>query len=367
MAIKGQASAAMFDKLFERFLQDNRWREVWLLTASALDEASVFLTSFRRAVDRFIAGDKKLEEMARRAYDLAQASPLEYEIERVRGSYWRLFFDRSRPLNEVLALPANNIVAHYLSEAHSLACDLANEYAGDLGRARQLVDALLRARFHVRQNVFNVRQDIGPVTGKNGPAYNVARRLKQAMITEDPVELYQGLTLLLPDMYRVLIDSFHQFSTHPDYLLERNYIVAALVIDLAGITEDIQNDSSPELVQVFADYLAALADWSNGSCYPGLDTALAALLVPAADADSTTWEAFLEQIEGLQEYIDQVIKWELSEKQAERIAQYFQAINLFEACLYVSYATNREAIRESLLLPPGMWQPDSDEGSEWGL
>jgi hypothetical protein len=72
-------------------------------------------------------------------------------------------------------------------------------------------------------------------------------------------------------------------------------------------------------------------------------------------------------IKRLPTYIDTVIGWELSDEQTKKVERYFQAVNLLEECLDVAYAANRDEIRASLLLPPGMWQPGSGEGNEWGL
>jgi hypothetical protein len=113
--------------------------------------------------------------------------------------------------------------------------------------------------------------------------------------------------------------------------------------------------------------LKALADWSQSSCYPGLDTALATLQVPVADADTALWDAFIAELNHLPTYIDNVIGWELSEEQAEKVERYFEAVNLLEECLDVAYAANRDEIRASLLLPPGMWQPGGGEGNTWNL
>jgi hypothetical protein len=152
----------------------------------------------------------------------------------------------------------------------------------------------------------------------------------------------------------------------PDYAVLRDQSLVQFIPELAAMADRAHAGQSHEVIEAFLTYVDALRDWSTGSCYPGLDAAFAAISVPPVDADSDTWNAFVDQFRHLTACIDQEIGWEISEEQAERINNYFYAINLLEACLDVAYAPNRNAIRESLLLPPGEWKPDEPK-NDWGL
>jgi hypothetical protein len=195
----------------------------------------------------------------------------------------------------------------------------------------------------------------------------IPQELEQLNRIEDPQQLYNKLTRLVSDVYMVLIELLQQVAAEPDYPLLRDIGLAALVPNLKQVATTIRSDPTPELVQALAAYLTALAEWAQGSCYPGLDTALAALEVPAIDADAAQWDTFIAELKRLSTYIDTVIGWELSDEQTKKVERYFQAVNLLEECLDVAYAANRDEIRASLLLPPGMWQPGSGEGNDWGL
>jgi hypothetical protein len=48
---------------------------------------------------------------------------------------------------------------------------------------------------------------------------------------------------------------------------------------------------------------------------------------------------------------------EMSGEQANRLAEYFAANRLLLECLDTAHVSNRQAIEDSLLLPPGMWDP----------
>jgi hypothetical protein len=45
----------------------------------------------------------------------------------------------------------------------------------------------------------------------------------------------------------------------------------------------------------------------------------------------------------------------LSEERADRLADYFAVNCLLLECLDLAHVSNRQAIEDSLLLPPGMW------------
>lgn len=362
MAIKEEASARTFAQLFQRFLSDNRWREVFLLTASTLKEASVFLTMFRVAVDAFIAGDETLVAMAHWADGQAQATPVTARSEQVRRMYWSAVLDRASDrafagdLDLDLAIDLASARASDRARASASARDLAS--ASD--RASALARALARASASASDLASASARDL-----ERDLANALDRDFANAR-TSDFRQLYTELTRLMPVVYTLLVELLEQVIAEPEYPLLRNYKLPQLVPDLKLLVAKIHRDPTPAMVQAFAAYLAALANWSKGSCYPDLDTALAALVVPGADADNAAWGAFVKQVEQLPEHIDRVIGWELSAEQAQRLEQYFQAVNLLEDCLDIAYAANRDEIRASLLLPPGAWQPGTGESS-WGL
>jgi hypothetical protein len=149
-----------------------------------------------------------------------------------------------------------------------------------------------------------------------------------------------------------------------------------LVPGLRDIIRAVREEPEPELLAAFAAYLPALADWSAGSCFPGLEQALRTLAVPDAAAEGSAWDALEEQVdEIIANHIDSVIGWgwgwELSEEQTRRAADYLEATKLLRECLGLAAVSDRQAVEDTLLLPPGAWhlpQPGSapaDDPATW--
>jgi hypothetical protein len=85
-----------------------------------------------------------------------------------------------------------------------------------------------------------------------------------------------------------------------------------------------------------------------------LAAALAALPRPAQEWTQAQWQDYEKSLRAVAlKYRDIGHKWELNDEQYERMAQYLQASQLLVDCLQVAYVTDREAIENGLLLPPG--------------
>jgi hypothetical protein len=63
--VVGNASKGTLKRLINNHLTDDRWREVFLLTASLLDDADIFFNQFNQAIDELISGDEVLVGMLR--------------------------------------------------------------------------------------------------------------------------------------------------------------------------------------------------------------------------------------------------------------------------------------------------------------
>ncbi len=303
-AIVKEASEAMFNKLFDRFLHDNRWREVLLLTASALTDphASLFLRCFRQAVDARIGTDPDLCQIAawvqEQATQAAQASE-HYSQYQLRQWYWYV--------------------------ARDLALDLDLALALDLDLAREL-----------------------------------SAKLDQMMSLEDESARAAAMRALLPDVYHLHCALLAEVAQDPDYPLVRDASLAGYVFEtLPDLARQLQDHPSPELHRAGAALLASLVQWSTGSCFTGVDTALAALTLPAPAAPDRAWAAWDTQLATIQQayFAICITAEQLYKGQYERLAQYFNATALLVECLALAPATQRTAIHASLLLPPGQWQP----------
>jgi hypothetical protein len=79
------------------------------------------------------------------------------------------------------------------------------------------------------------------------------------------------------------------------------------------------------------------------------------MLIPS-DEDSGHFRESFQAI--MCEYCDYGYDEVLDERQVNQLKNYFTANHLLLECLDVAYVSNRQAIEDSLLLPPGMWDPE---------
>jgi hypothetical protein len=93
----------------------------------------------------------------------------------------------------------------------------------------------------------------------------------------------------------------------------------------------------------------------------GLDTlhrALSALALSPEDASTRDWRAFADCIQRIMiEHRDIGHNWNFIEDQAHCLERYFYAAELLVQCLNLAVVTDRAAIENRLLLPPG-WDED---------
>lgn len=363
-AIEADASPALFKHLFERYLTDNRWREVFLLTASLLDNADEFLTAMRTAIDTLIAGDATLEAMAAWADQQARVCSAPFALEALRGGYWYLPFTRASTntnaffsaINLVNTIDHNRALIHVLANALILVRALAHARADNLDRHCQRTStgalALDRALSDVSSGVPHF------VTASENSDVNIG--VLDFVTALENVDTLHGLTVLLPQAMQIVNDAMQHFTTQPYYSIIREDSLVLLVAGLRDIGRRVHQNPDLALAQPFARHITVMAEWSRGSLFTGLDQVLASLNVPAADADTTAWEQFDQEIERIiADHIDRVIGWDLTEEQAEQVEAYLRTTHLLAECLDLAYTSQRKALRASLLLPPGQWQSAS--------
>lgn len=84
-----------------------------------------------------------------------------------------------------------------------------------------------------------------------------------------------------------------------------------------------------------------------------LHTALTRQTTPTANASQEEWTAFAEQLRQIMiEHSNIGHDWNLTLEQIQTLNNYLRANQLLLQCLEVAYVTNREAIKDRLLLPP---------------
>lgn len=138
-----------------------------------------------------------------------------------------------------------------------------------------------------------------------------------------------------------------------DYPLIRDASLVELVIGLQDTAGVVRQESDEALHTAFAEYTGGLATWSRGSCFPGLDDALAQLTVPAFGADDAAWSAFDQTVRQIKTtHLDSIVGTALSDEQSERLDRYFYANTLLVECLDLAYVDDRDALKAQVQLPP---------------
>jgi hypothetical protein len=153
--IVANATKGTLTNLVREHCTDGRWREVFLLTASLLPDASQFMKTFRRGVDELLGGDEKLRELLTWGYKrsilvqddpwLVQASFLYMEISYTDINYaltldhkWaNLAFNNELDLDDALTLTLAITLDHKRAQTYARAYDYArhlglNELAKEL-------------------------------------------------------------------------------------------------------------------------------------------------------------------------------------------------------------------------------------------
>jgi hypothetical protein len=136
------AGAGWLKSLFDQYLTDDRWREVFLLTASMLDDADLFFEQFARALERMAREEDLTADLVSWADEQAKRSGS-------KGTEPPGM--RSRCMCYALALARALARDRNLARDRALARDLARDLDRDLERTRKLALSLDLDRDRARE------------------------------------------------------------------------------------------------------------------------------------------------------------------------------------------------------------------------
>jgi predicted NACHT family NTPase len=211
--------------LLMRHLKDDRWREVFILTASLLDDADEFFDLFQRDIDNLIAKDEALVELLSWAERRAAAYNASYRSAALRSVY--IYFART--------LEGELAYAH----AHAL----------------PLEPAVVRARVH---------------------AVNLA-------IALDPTFGALALDPILDPIRVLAFDS----TLDSDLKLDLNLGLALYLAQVFSLIEDTDHIRSD--VTRFADHFAGIIQLSQEASEADLAEILGELQIPPEGSSVATW------------------------------------------------------------------------------
>ncbi len=294
------AASGTLDRLMAH-IGDDRWREVFLLTASLLDDAAPFFERIQRTLDELAAGDKTLSRLLAWAAQEAERVAVDGNSATVRAFYfyWTLSLAeyltlaRDHDLNHARAL--NRALAHALALTHDLAYDLVRI----LNTTLALILALDRSRAF---------------------AYALNHALDHVL---DRARTYPCSELDLTPL---------------DVLL--------VAISLPALSQD----KRPPFALRLAEVLATLRERLREGEHAPLRHVLMTLPLPEENWGDDEWQIFHTALqEGLQEEFGIESFWTLD---AENLTRYLEGSQLFSECLEQAAVEDREAIKARLLRPP---------------
>jgi hypothetical protein len=293
---QNQASGAVV-RLMADHLGDDRWREVFLLSASLLSEESAndFFFAMQQGVDELLAADLALVQLLTWADDQCRkvnAPTQQFPV--IRLAY--IFLARARALD--------------LDLARALALDFVFDL--DLARALDRDRALARARARALARALDLDLDL-------------ARALASDLALETTPHV--GF----------------------DYSLFYAWVYAQL---FARVNVNQYGKSWQEAMAAYAPFSQGMIALAKEAELSVVAQTLAAQPLPPLAADPQAWQQYADALFAMLQQRDLARQWKFSDEQSERLERYFAANELLVQCLKVATVTDRQAILNGLLEPP---------------
>jgi predicted NACHT family NTPase len=326
------------ERLITQHLTDDRWREVFLLTASMLSEADAFFATFQRALDDLLRGDERLLVYSRWAATKAR--------------------DYAYLGHPAIARAVTRSTVAMMSTL-DLACVLDHSLDRDITLDLDRVLARDRARDRVRDRVRVLDhaldlERILPHALDLTPDRDLAHALDRARDLTRDLALARNLTRDLVVASGVARD------------LTRALALALARIDDLDLTRALAHDFACDRAFIFAwsfarfnyyegvrQLLAALAQASRDVGQVEFAQALDNLRLPTREADDADWQAYAADLQAqLIRYRNIGHNWNFTDEQQQHIKQYEQGTVLLAQCLKLAAVSDRKAIENRLLLPP---------------
>jgi hypothetical protein len=304
------SGSALRRLLSTEIMTSDRWREVFLMTASLLDSAEVFFEKFRQSVAELIAGESNIIELLAWVDQKAQAAgmPEEVFIGRLYYLSLALIFDNDRSLNRERAR----------------ACQVAYVRAQELGRTLKLdVD------------LFSNRMTVLPLSLNQQTADNKALEMDRAFDLSVEFEEYSPSITNSRLMLDVELSRLQYFA------------------DL--LRHSVSENSRRTIAPKFAAYYARIRETYRVNLGGEVEEMLTHLASSEMSSGLHPWAKFADDLRSvLQEQWGVGYTWKLAKHQVERLSQVIQASGLMHDCLQLAAVKDRKAIADSLLSPPEM-------------
>lgn len=316
---------------------DERWREIFLLTAGMMSDATGLFELYTKALQEMFKDQDKLLAYLNWGYSKSvKVLPID-RMASIHAFY--LGLDRALASSRALALDLDHVHAFTVSRARALArtidldLDLDIDIAQD--RVRMFSLALARVRARTRSRSLDYDQ-----ARKFALTLNVDLDHARAFVVALDLDLDLDHALDLPDDYAI------------DYLL----CLALIVLSYRG---HYWFEIVPELAKV----ISVLQSRCEKSGSFRLGKLLKTIQLPApGDANNENMMAIEKQLTEIAWGERSIGKdWEFNHHQEGLLFSYFEANKLLLECLRRATVQNRNGIKESLLLPLGKIVYDKDK------
>lgn len=340
----------ILDSLMQH-IQDQRWREVFLLTASLLDDANDLFAAMLRASANPIVEDKTLIQIQRwierkvarlsgfragalraiyfaHAITLARSRALDIAI--------RQDIIRNRDRNKARAVERaiTNALTSALDLARALYLDLASILDLDLELELDRALDFSRARIidHARTNDFDLPLDL-----------DRTREIDYAQTNN----LDRALNYLKSHEKKLASISTQVRNSAEILFFEQCLLDGLWLAKLFAVPGDKPKNSSKHYQLV--EFFRLLKIWSE-SFYPEFSRAISGISVPDSQEPGEIWKQFEKTLRDFAiQYCDIGYEWDLSEEQIEKLTHYFSANSVLVECLKVAYVTDRSTILDKVL------------------
>lgn len=273
-------------------LTDYRWREVFLLTASLLDEADDFFKLFKKTVDEMVAGDPVLLQVLYWADEKARATnSSSTKIASIRYGY----------------LKSSSLFVH-------------------TQRQEETGENLLLLSYKFEGYTLYISNIIA---------------FEHSIINNSAIEL----------VLMELNSSSMNFDFDSNLALDFNLAFAIGIFQVFGLV-DIETVRPG--YTAYISYFNQVVDLSK-EIDTSLYLDLSRLTIPTKSAPRTAWAALSKELQNIVQTHRRDIsnnEWNLSDNQTECISSYLDANELLANCLRVAdYISNRQTIETELFLP----------------
>ena len=304
-------------------LNDPRWREVFLLTASGLDDSGDFLNELHSTATNLIRSDPILlefqqwsEKKAKEVYDLPQPA--------VRGMYF--IMDLTRILDSTRArLMAGSLITA-INQASLLVKALQGDFSFEGARALDHVPALAEDSTFNKAHALAFARSLLP---------DFERAYSHAICNLEILENSGSDTTL------------ELSNSNKKVYLELIIVDVLFLVRLFTIACEFR--PIRERYYQFMTLFKRLASISNLTM-PGFGSGISSLPFPGQQDGRGVWKRYEKRLqEIIMQYLKIGLPWKLLKDQSEQLTTYFKANLLLLNCLEIAYVSDREFILQKIL------------------